>query len=135
MKDLKRIERLEQAFFTGTSHPVEVGEIYSGVSATYEEYGVGVERAYTWDAASRAAQNAAFIENEKKLEEAATAWAAEVLPRIVEDENGKKTEVPHELPPVEEARDSAEYFAKQMGADKAAVVAKANETLDFYSRH
>lgn len=135
-EDLNRITKLEQIFWTGTDYPAEAGEIYNGTPrATYDAEGREVQRGYLWDSTSRAMENAMFAEYAGALEKASEAWAAEVLPRIVEDADGKNIQVPHELPPVEEVADSAEDWAKRTGEEKAALNAKARETMELYTRH
>ena len=135
-EDLNRITKLEQIFWTGTDYPAEAGEIYNGTPrATYDAEGHEVQRGYMWDSTSRAMENAMFAEHTNALEKASEAWAAEVLPKIVEDEQtGRRVQVPHELPPVEEVADSAEDWAKRTGEEKAALNAKARETMELYTR-
>lgn len=135
-EDLNRIKKLEQVFWTGNDYPVAAAEIYNGTPrATYDEEGREVQRGYMWDGISRAMENAMFSEHTRALEKASEAWVSEVLPRITEDEDGKPKEVPHELPPVEEVKDSAEAFAKRSGAERASADAKAREAVRMYSPH
>ena len=132
--DLDSVEKLSRLFWTGSEFSKEAGEIFDGTPMpSFDAEGREIQCGYKWTGTDRAIQNAAFSQTVTALEKAAEAWSAEVLPRIVEDPDGKPMQIPHELPPVEEEPDSGEGIEKELGAERAAVDAKAKETLRFYA--
>ncbi len=133
--DLDRITKLQRGAWLSFEYSKEAGEVFDGEMRTlYRADGTPYQNGTRWDGVSRLMASREFDMTVNELEKASEAWSAEILPKIVEDEDGRPVEKPHDLPSVDDDPASGEEMAAEMGRQQAKEDAKVKSVIDIYSR-